>query len=253
MPAPVLLLHGVPADAALWTDMARHLPHDRVLAPSLPGYGGGPGLQPPTVDAHTRWVARWLEEQAITGPVHVVGQDYGGLLGARLTIEHPHRVCSLTLISAPVGLGWAWPRIGALPGLHLLFYRAFGGGLWHHQGVRPHRRAAFAEAFGHHRADPTLPDRMRAMARGIGFRMLLRTPGELGRTGVPLLTLQGTSDRFVSWQSALYRAARHRKGGAPARTVLLRGGRHYLPFGLPQHTAEALARFHDTVEQTPGA
>jgi len=200
------------------------------------------------VDAHVQWLESWLQHEHPDGPIHVVGQDYGGLLGARLAITRPEHVRSLTLISAPVGLGWAWARLGALPGPHLLFYKAFGGGLWHHQGVRPARREAFASIFGAHRQDPTLPDRMRAMAQGICLRQLARTPQELRCSGVPLLLLQGTADRFVSWQSAVFRAARHRRGGNFARTVLIAGGRHYLPFGRPKATALAIARFHQELD-----
>ena len=249
MSSPILLLHGVPADARLWDDLRTHLPpHHPVLAPSMPGYGGGPDLVPPTVDAHVAWLRTWLHQHPESGPFHVVGQDYGGLLGARLAIEDPTRVRSLTLISAPVGLGWTWARLGALPGPHLLFYRAFGGGLWHHQGVRPSRRQAFADTFGHHRADPTLPDRMREMARGLGLRQLARTPRQLRATGVPLHTVWGTADRFAPWPSALWMAARHRRGGHLARTTLIWGGRHYLPFGRPQATASAITRFIEGID-----
>lgn len=253
MPTPVLLLHGVPADARLWTGVQAHLTDTPTLAPDLPGYGGGPDLQPPTVAAHVTWLLGWLDRHAPADPVHVVGQDYGGLLGARLAIHAPDRVRSLTLVSAPIGLGWAWAHLGALPGPHLLFYRAFGGGLWHHQGVRPDRRAAFAETFGHHRDDPTLPERMRAMARAMSLRELAQTPRLLRATGVPLLTLNGTADRFVSAGSAIFRAARHRRGPGRARTTLLAGGRHYLPFDRPRATAQALVRFFDDFDQPDAA
>lgn len=244
----ILLLHGVPADGRLWDGVRPHLSsrHPAIHTPSLPGYGGGPDLAPPTVDAHVDWLAARHPTEAL----HVVGQDYGGLLAARMAVRHPDRVRSVTLISAAVGLGWAWARLGALPGPHLLFYRTFGGGLWHHQGVARARRAAFAEAFGHHRNDPTLPARMRTMARALCFRQLARLPDALGKTRVPLLTLWGTSDRFSPWPAALWMAHRHRRHGGLARTVLIPGGRHYLPFDRPAQTARALDRFWDTVDSS---
>jgi pimeloyl-ACP methyl ester carboxylesterase len=244
--APILFVHGVPADGRLWDDLRAHLPPPTAphLVPSLPGYGGGPDLSPCTVDAHVEW----LLDRLPSVPVHIVGQDYGGLLGARLTVLHPCRVRSLTLISAPVGLGWSWAKLGALPGPHLLFYRAFGGGLWHHQGVAPHRRTAFADTFGAHRTDPSLSHRMRTMALGLSLRQLARLPGQLRTTQVPLLTLWGTSDRFCPWPAALWMAQRHRSGGGSARTVLVPGGRHYLPFGRPKMAADALQRFWTEVE-----
>ena len=245
MSDPVLLLHGVPADARLWDAFRAALPagHGVVLAPSLPGYGGGPDLSPPTLAAHRAWLRDWLDRHAPPGPLHVVGQDYGGLLGACLAVDQPERVRSLTLMSAPVGLAWSWAKLGALPGPHLLFYRAFGGGLWHHQGVCRARRADFAATFSDHRADPTLPDRMRAMATGLCLRTLARLPRALATTRVPLLTLWGTADRFAPWPAAAWMAHRHRRGGGPARTVLVWGGRHYLPFGRPTAAATAVVRF----------
>ena len=55
---PILLLHGIPADGRLWDDVRRHLSprHTTIHTPSLPGYGGGPDLVPPSVDAHVDWL-----------------------------------------------------------------------------------------------------------------------------------------------------------------------------------------------------
>ncbi len=242
----ILLLHGVPADGRLWDDVRPHLSnrHTTVHAPDLPGYGADPDLSPPSVDAHVDWLLNRYDD----GAIHVVGQDYGGLLAARMAVRVPERVRSITLISAPVGLGWSWARLGALPGPHLLFYRSFAGGLWHHQGVCRARRPAFATAFAHHRADPTLSERMRTMARALCFRQLVRLPEQLCQTRIPLLTLWGTADRFTPWPAALWMAHRHRTGGGPAHTVLIPGGRHYLPFCHPAQTARALDRFWSTLE-----
>lgn len=86
------------------------------------------------------------------------------------------------------------------------------------------------------------------MAQALCFRQLARLPGQLRGTKTPLLTLWGMSDRFAPWPAALWMAHRHRNDGGIARTVLIPGGRHYLPFGRPAATAGALDRFWDTID-----
>lgn len=240
----IVLLHGVPTTSALWDDVVDDLEHrgHRCTTPTLPGYGDSPPLplHQLTVDHHLAW----LEPRLPAGRLHLVGQDYGGLLCAEWAARHPLKVASVTLISAVVGLGWTTAWLGALPGPHLLFYRAFAGRLYHHQGVAPHRRAAFAGALSSTLEDPALSERMRRTALSFSFRQLATLPRRLGRTTVPLHALWGAADRFAPGPIATAIARRHaRLGGAPTRVTLVPGGRHYLPFDQPQQTAEAIDGF----------
>jgi len=241
-----VLLHGVPTHSALWNGVRAELPSHSVLTPDLPGYGAATNLRDPSIETHTDWLEATLDTVDPTGaqPVHLVGQDYGGLLAACLAARRPsRRVLSVTLISAAVGLSWTWARIGALPGPHLLFYRAFGGRLFHHQGIAPHARSSFRATFGPSIEDPELPERMRWLARGLSVRQLTRLPRQLAESGTPLRFIAGSSDRFVPLPTVLYTAHRHRKMGAHARTTVILGGRHYLPWGRPGATARALREF----------
>jgi len=250
-----VLVHGVPTHHALWDGVRTHLGGRTVHAPDLPGYGGAPALEDPGIEAHTDWLDRSIHSIDPSGnrPVHLVGQDYGGLLAASLAARVPsRRVLSVTLISAAVGLSWSWARVGALPGPHLLFYRAFGGRLFHHQGIAPHARARYQTTFGPSIDDPGLPDRMRWLASGLSLRLLARLPHRLAASGTPLLFIAGSADRFVPFPMALYMAHRHRRLGAPARTCIVPGGRHYLPFGRPLLTAQTLTRFWRNPAGTAG-
>lgn len=249
-----VLLHGVPTHSALWDGVRAQLPSHPVFVPDLPGYGAAANLRDPSIDAHTDWLEASLDTVDPTGrqPVHLVGQDYGGLLAASFAARRPRRrVLSVTLISAAVGLSWSWARIGALPGPHLLFYRAFGGRLFHHQGIAPHARSSFQATFGPSIEDPALPDRMRWLARGLSVRRLAKLPRQLADSGTPLRFIAGSSDRFVPLPTVLYMAHRHRKLGATARTTVILRGRHYLPWARPDATARALQEFWNETAPPP--
>ena len=78
----VVLLHGVPTSAALWSRLPPLLTDHRLIALDLPGHGGTPPLPVPDLPSHTRWLADALAALALSGEVHLVGQDYGGQIAA---------------------------------------------------------------------------------------------------------------------------------------------------------------------------
>lgn len=227
-----LFLHGVPTDHRLWDPVRQRLSVPS-LAPDLPGYGSAPPLPRPDVEAHIDWM-----DTALPDPrgMHLVGQDFGGLLVAEWAARRGAR--SVTLTSSPADLLWIWPRVVALPGLRRLFYERYGGRLYLSRGCAPEVRDAFLARFLGGVERPELPAYMRRTAEGFSARGLASLPRRLRARGVPVLCLWGDADRFHPPVVARWTARRLR-----GELAWVPGGRHYAPFDRPEPYAEALQRF----------
>jgi pimeloyl-ACP methyl ester carboxylesterase len=82
---PLLLLHGFTATWKTWGRLPELLARDHdVLAPTLPGHTGGPGLEGrPTIDAIVDRLESALDEVGWERP-HIAGFSLGGWLGFEL-------------------------------------------------------------------------------------------------------------------------------------------------------------------------
>ena len=94
----VVLIHSSASSGRQWRSLSERL-SDRynVIAPDLSGYGpsdGDPGEY--TFDDDCRLVRETIE--TVQGPVHLIGHSYGGLLSAKVALERPDILHSLTLI-----------------------------------------------------------------------------------------------------------------------------------------------------------
>ncbi|MFF8731429.1 alpha/beta fold hydrolase [Streptomyces sp. NPDC015171] len=80
--------------------------------------GHGRSERPPhgyTLDHNIDDLAALLDRLDVTGPVHLVGNSYGGTVAFGYTARHPGRVASLTLIeSEPATAAWAGKLGGIL-------------------------------------------------------------------------------------------------------------------------------------------
>lgn len=98
---PVLLLHGVPETASTWRDVMPVLATGRrVLAPDLPGLGGSTYSGSYDVPSLVAQLAALIEAE-VTGPVDVVGHDWGGSLALGLAGLRPDLVGRLCVANAP--------------------------------------------------------------------------------------------------------------------------------------------------------
>ena len=103
--APLLLVHGHAQSAIGWRWVIPALARShRVLALSLPGYGGTAALGAYGPGRDTApFVAAFLDALGV-GPLDVVGHSAGGAVALRLALTDPARVRSLVLVDS-AGLG----------------------------------------------------------------------------------------------------------------------------------------------------
>ena len=104
--APVLLLHGFPENRRMWAPVVPflHAAGLRTIAPDQRGYS--PGARPEGVEAYridelAADALGILDALDIAGPAHVVGHDWGSVVGWRLAAHHAERVHTWTAVSVP--------------------------------------------------------------------------------------------------------------------------------------------------------
>lgn len=91
----VLCMHGQPVWSYLYRKMVPLLVGQgmRVIAPDLPGYGKSDKpaeLEDYSYQRQVDWMGQWLEANDFSG-ITFFGQDWGGLIGLRLVVDHPER------------------------------------------------------------------------------------------------------------------------------------------------------------------
>ena len=91
----VLCMHGQPVWSYLYRKMIPPLTAAgmRVIAPDLVGYGKSDkpaALEDYTYERQVEWLGCWLETNDLSG-ISFFGQDWGGLVGLRLVVNHPDR------------------------------------------------------------------------------------------------------------------------------------------------------------------
>ena len=101
----VLLLHGFPQFADIWSDVMPAIAAAGFRAVAVDQRGYSPEARPSEVNAYT------IKELCLdvlgfadasgAATFHLVGHDWGGLLAWQLAAEHPDRVRSLTVLSTP--------------------------------------------------------------------------------------------------------------------------------------------------------
>lgn len=126
---PVVLLHGFPERASTWRAVAPllHAQGLRTLAPDQRGYS--PGARPPrrrdySVARLTGDVVALVEQ--IGGPVHLVGHDWGAVVGWDLATRRPDLVRTLTAVSVPHPRAYLRALLGsdqALRSWYMLFFQ----------------------------------------------------------------------------------------------------------------------------------
>ncbi len=245
---PVVLLHGFPQDSSAYDRLAPvlHGAGLRTLAPDQRGYS--PGARPVgRADYRLRETAQdvlALLDAAGLQSAHVVGHDWGGVVGWALGAWYPERVRTLTALSVPHPAAMAKSLVTS------------------DQGLRSYYMALFQL--------PVVPERLLLAGGGAALRKTLqrgglpdeavdryvrrmREPGALtaalnwyralpfgardgvGRVRVPTLHVWSTGDAFLG--RAATEATRQYVTG-PYRLEVLEGVTHWIPELAAERTAE---------------
>jgi pimeloyl-ACP methyl ester carboxylesterase len=132
---PVLLLHGFPETSLMWTDLMTTLADAgyQCLAPDQRGYS--PGARPTEIDAY-RYEELAADALAFGRELgerfHLVGHDWGAIVGWLTLATDPSPVASFTAMSIPHYAAWAR---SVYDDPDMAFYRDRLLGTWMTEGV----------------------------------------------------------------------------------------------------------------------
>jgi len=107
---PVVVLHGWALAQHTYRQVVAAIAGQgcRVIAPSLPGFGGTPDLPDDrfSLRGYAQWVADFVSVLDLDEPAVVVGHSFGGGVAIRYAADHPDRVRSLVLVNSIGGSSW---------------------------------------------------------------------------------------------------------------------------------------------------
>jgi pimeloyl-ACP methyl ester carboxylesterase len=123
---PVLCVHGFGGSSTNWTDLMHLLsrpdpatgtPAFTAEALDLPGFGLSlPAEASCTVSGQAALVARLIEQRG-RGPVHLVGNSFGGAVCTRVAAVRPDLIRTVTLVSPAMPDLWVRPVTARFPAL----------------------------------------------------------------------------------------------------------------------------------------
>ncbi len=101
---PVLFLHGWGLDHRAYQRSLRRLTSRgcRVLAPSLPGFGGTASLPAGqrTIEGYAAWVRSFVDAVGVNDPMVVLGHSFGGGVATKFSHDHPDRARYLVVVNS---------------------------------------------------------------------------------------------------------------------------------------------------------
>ncbi|MFC7446727.1 alpha/beta fold hydrolase [Rhodococcus daqingensis] len=104
---PLVFLHGWGLSHHTYRRALVRLARDgaRVLAPSLPGFGGTADLPPGERNpaGYARWLGRFLDAVGVEEPVTLVGHSFGGGVAIQTAHDLPDHVARLVLVNSTGG------------------------------------------------------------------------------------------------------------------------------------------------------
>jgi pimeloyl-ACP methyl ester carboxylesterase len=107
-----VFVHGVPDTPAMWAPLLAvlDLPRDDVAAVRLPGFGAPlPNDFAATKEAYAAWLIAALEPYVQkSGPVDLVGHDWGALLSVRVVHQRPDLIRTWTVSNALPDPAYRW-------------------------------------------------------------------------------------------------------------------------------------------------
>lgn len=240
--APVLLLHGFPDSSALWRDVTPRLVAGgcRCIVPDLRGFGDSDaprGVSAYVLDAVLGDVIGLLDALGVAR-AHVVGHDWGAIVGWLLAARHPGRIASLTAVS--VGHPSAFRRAGLEQKLRSWYVLAFQARGLAELAVRARNFALLRAMSAHHpeadrwAADLARPGRLTAGLAWYraNFLRLLTMPVPMVR--VPVLGVWSPGDVALAEDQM---TGSQRFVDAAFRYERIEGVSHWIPLDAPDRLA----------------
>lgn len=241
----VVLVHGNPECAAIWTPLIDALGRDDVVALSPPGFGVAlPTGFEPTVWSYLEWLKSELTD--FDEPVDLVGHDWGGAHVVNVAMRWPHLIRS-----------WASDVVGMYDDAYTWHELAV---IWQTPGVGEGAVAAMVESEPHDRAahlmslgmpadiaahvakaqDAAMGTALLGLYRSAPNSVLTELRRDLGRAAArPGLAIRASEDPYVGTEAMTNRAA----AAAGATTGVLTGVGHWWMLEDPSAGAELLSRF----------
>ena len=245
---PVVLLHGFPQDSAAWDRVAPALHQHglRTLAVDQRGYSP---MARPRGRAHYRLRETTADVLALLDAAeldsaHVVGHDWGGIVGWALGAWHPERLRTLTALSVPHPAAMAKAMVSSDQALRSYYMGLFQLPLLPERLLLAGGGAALRRMLAHGGLPRDVVDhyvaRMRepgALSAALGWYRAIPFGARdaVGRVRVPTLHLWSTGDAFLS------RAGIEASGqfvDAPYRLEILDAVPHWIPELAPGRVAE---------------
>ncbi|MHB8690243.1 MAG: alpha/beta fold hydrolase [Solirubrobacteraceae bacterium] len=243
---PAMLVHGNPDSHLLWELVGQHLDGSAadVVAVDLPGFAEpAPAGFAATKEAYVGWLVEQLEVLASSsGPVDLVGHDWGSLLVQRVASVRSDLLRSVAVGGAAVDAKYPWHSIAQIwqtPG---------EGERYMEQELTPEVSVPYLIENGMPREyaernswlTPGNKDCILALYRS-AVKIGVQWQPDVERIELPSMVIWGRHDPYVELPWAERLAARMR-----AELVVLDCG-HWWPYEQPQQTAEALQQFWNGV------
>jgi pimeloyl-ACP methyl ester carboxylesterase len=245
---PVVLLHGFPQDRTAWRDVSPRLQKAglRTLAVDQRGYS-------PMARPRTRAQYRLREatddvlallDAAELESAHVVGHDWGGIVGWGLAAWHPDRVRTLTAVSVPHPAAMAKAMVTSDQALRSYYMALFQLPLLPERLLLAKDGAALRTALRRGGLPDDVVDhyvaRMKepgACSAALGWYRALPWSGRdpVGTVRVPTLHVWSTGDAFLG-RTATEATAQF--VDAPYRLEVLDDVPHWIPELAPDRVAE---------------
>ena len=246
----VVLLHGWPQSAAAWSAVIPRLTASgyRCLAPNQRGFS--PGARPSRRRDYTlselAGDVRALIDASGAAKVHVVGHDFGGLVGWSLAASHGERINSFTTFSAPHPVALQRAMMTSRQGLaswYALFYqlpripeRHYLGRDGSGSGLSRMLRAGGQRSELADR-DAAFMARPGALTAALNWYRPAPWSARVGRVDVPTMLVWSDGDKYILGDTAR-KSARYVSG--PYRFVELNDASHWIPDERPDTVADLL-------------
>jgi pimeloyl-ACP methyl ester carboxylesterase len=249
----VLLLHGFPDSSELWRGVTPLLVEAgyRVIAPDQRGFGESSAPRG-TANYRIEYIVRdaiaILDALAID-KAHVVGHDWGAVIGWFLAGEHPDRCRSLTAVS--VGHPRAYANAGAeqkRKGLYTFLFQLRGLAEWYlarknfanfRKWVRNYPETE------HWVQDLSRPGRLTAALSWYRANLRRILTATHPRCPIPVLGIWSSRD-FALAESQMLRSEQYVDGSWQYER--LEGLSHWIPLDAPQELSQLVLRFLGRIE-----